>query len=160
MGSSVLASPERRRAYVRGRPRTPPLPDPFPSDPSSPRRNPACSSLPLDLAIRQLLVLDPSSLDVLEDLPLSSVLRAEDRWTTARTTIGGIETHVAGIDRVQSTILERVARRDGFSRKHLHPTRFSKRSFTRALRAAGFDSVDVHVAPTRLALMGWARAPR
>jgi 2-polyprenyl-3-methyl-5-hydroxy-6-metoxy-1,4-benzoquinol methylase len=61
---------------------------------------------------------------------------------------------------IESTVLELVARRDGFSRKHLHPTRFSKRSFSRALRAAGFDSVDVHVAPTRLALMGWARAPR
>ena len=61
---------------------------------------------------------------------------------------------------IESTVLELVARRDGFSRKHLHPTRFSKRSFARALRAAGFDSVDVHVAPTRLALMGWARAPR
>jgi 2-polyprenyl-3-methyl-5-hydroxy-6-metoxy-1,4-benzoquinol methylase len=61
---------------------------------------------------------------------------------------------------IESTILELVARRDGFSRKHLHPTRFSKRSFARALRSAGFDSVDVTVAPTRLALMGWARAPR
>lgn len=61
---------------------------------------------------------------------------------------------------IESTILELVARKDGFSRKHLHPTRFSKRSLARALHAAGFDAVDVHVAPTRLALMGWARAPR
>ena len=61
---------------------------------------------------------------------------------------------------IESTVLEMVARRDGFSRRHLHPTRFSKSSFARGLRSAGFDTVDVRVAPTRLALMGWARAPR
>lgn len=61
---------------------------------------------------------------------------------------------------LESTVLELVARKDGFSRRHLHPTRFSKRSLARALTAAGFESVAVHVAPTRLALMSWARAPR
>jgi 2-polyprenyl-3-methyl-5-hydroxy-6-metoxy-1,4-benzoquinol methylase len=61
---------------------------------------------------------------------------------------------------IESTVLEVVARRDGFSRRHLHPTRFSRSSLARGLRSAGFDHVDVHVAPTRLALMGWARAPR
>jgi hypothetical protein len=60
---------------------------------------------------------------------------------------------------IESTVLEVVARRDGFSRRHLHPTRFSKSSFARGLRSAGFENVDVRVAPTRLALMGWARAP-
>ena len=61
---------------------------------------------------------------------------------------------------LESTVLELVARKDGFSRRHLHPTRFSKATLARGLRAAGFEHVDVRVAPTRLALMGWARAPR
>ena len=61
---------------------------------------------------------------------------------------------------IEYTVLEMVARRDGFSRRHLHPTKFSKKTFARGLTAAGFESVDVRVAPSRLALMGWARAPR
>lgn len=61
---------------------------------------------------------------------------------------------------IEYTVLEMVARRDGFSRRHLHPTKFSKRSLARGLRAAGFEDVHVRVAPSRLALMGWARAPR
>jgi len=61
---------------------------------------------------------------------------------------------------LESTVLELIARRSGFSRRHLHPTRFSSRSLARGLRAAGFESVDVRVAPPRLALTAWARAPR
>lgn len=61
---------------------------------------------------------------------------------------------------LESTVLELVARRDGFSRRHLHPSRFSRGSLARALHAAGFEGVDVHATPTRLALTAWARAPR
>ena len=61
---------------------------------------------------------------------------------------------------IESTVLELVARRSGFSRRNLHPTRFSRRALARGLRAAGFDSVDVRGTPTRLALTAWARAPR
>lgn len=61
---------------------------------------------------------------------------------------------------IESTVLELIARRSGFSRRHIHPTRFSKSSLARGLRAAGFDQVDVHATPTRLALTSWARAPR
>jgi 2-polyprenyl-3-methyl-5-hydroxy-6-metoxy-1,4-benzoquinol methylase len=61
---------------------------------------------------------------------------------------------------LESTVLELIARRSGFSRRHLHPTRFSQRSLARGLRAAGFESVAVKVMPTRLALTAWARAPR
>lgn len=61
---------------------------------------------------------------------------------------------------LESTVLEVIARRSGFSRRGLHPTRFSRRSLARGLAAAGFEQVDVQVAPTRLALTSWARAPR
>lgn len=61
---------------------------------------------------------------------------------------------------LESTFLELVARRSGFSRKHIHPTRFSRASLERGLVATGFDSVRVRATPTRLALTAWARAPR
>lgn len=61
---------------------------------------------------------------------------------------------------IESTVLELIARRSGFSRKEIHPTRFSKGSLGRGLRAAGFEAVDVKATPTRLALTSWARSPR
>jgi len=60
---------------------------------------------------------------------------------------------------LESTVLELIARRSGFSRRELHPTRFSRRSLARGLVSAGFDQVEVRVAPSRLALTAWARAP-
>jgi SAM-dependent methyltransferase len=60
---------------------------------------------------------------------------------------------------LESTVLELVARRAGFSRRELHPTRFARGSLARGLRAAGFEEVEVKVTPTRLALTSWARAP-
>ena len=61
---------------------------------------------------------------------------------------------------IESTVLELIARRSGFTRKHLHPTRFSRSSLARGLRAAGFDDVETRTTPTRLAITAWARAPR
>jgi SAM-dependent methyltransferase len=61
---------------------------------------------------------------------------------------------------IESTVLEMIARRSGFTRRHMHPTRFSRGSLARGLRAAGFDEVTVKPTPTRLALTGWARTPR
>ena len=61
---------------------------------------------------------------------------------------------------IESTVLEVIARRSGFTRKHIHPTRFSRGSLVRGLRAAGFESVEAHTTPTRLAITAWARAPR
>lgn len=61
---------------------------------------------------------------------------------------------------LESTVLEVIARRSGFSRRELHPTRFSRGSLTRGLRNAGFEHVEVAPTPTRLALTAWARAPR
>lgn len=60
---------------------------------------------------------------------------------------------------IESTVLELVARRDGFTRRDIHPTRFSRGALARGLRAAGFVDVDVHATPTRLALTAWARTP-
>jgi SAM-dependent methyltransferase len=59
---------------------------------------------------------------------------------------------------LESTVLELIARRSGFSRRDLHPTRFSRRSLARGLASAGFEQVEVRVAPPRLALTAWARA--
>jgi hypothetical protein len=56
---------------------------------------------------------------------------------------------------LESTVLELVARRDGFSRRDIHPTRFSRRSLERGMTAAGFDDVRVRTTPTRLALTAW-----
>lgn len=60
---------------------------------------------------------------------------------------------------LESTVLELVARRSGFSRRHIHPTRFSRRSLERGLRAVGFHDVHARVTPTRLAITAWAQAP-
>ncbi len=61
---------------------------------------------------------------------------------------------------IESTVLELIARRSGFSRREIHPTRFSRAALGRALHGALFDEVAVHATPTRLALTAWARAPR
>jgi 2-polyprenyl-3-methyl-5-hydroxy-6-metoxy-1,4-benzoquinol methylase len=61
---------------------------------------------------------------------------------------------------IESTVLELVARRSGFSRRDIHPTRFSRGALARGLRAAGFEQVEVKPTPTRLALTSWSRAPR
>jgi SAM-dependent methyltransferase len=61
---------------------------------------------------------------------------------------------------LESTVLELVARRAGFSRRDLHPTRFTRGSLARGLRAVGFEQVEVKATPTRLALTSWSRAPR
>jgi len=61
---------------------------------------------------------------------------------------------------IESTVLEVIARRGGFTRRDIHPTRFSRASLRRGLVAAGFDDVRVHATPTRLALTAWATAPR
>jgi SAM-dependent methyltransferase len=60
---------------------------------------------------------------------------------------------------LEATVLELVARRSGFSRRELHPTRFTRGSLARGLGAAGFEQVEVKATPTRLALTSWSRAP-
>ena len=58
---------------------------------------------------------------------------------------------------IESTVLELVARRSGFSRRDIHPTRFSRRSLARGLASVGFADVDARVTPTRLAITARAR---
>ncbi len=60
---------------------------------------------------------------------------------------------------VESTVLELIARRDGFSRRDIHPTRFSKRTLARGLKSAGFVDVKTAVTPTRLAITAWSTSP-
>ena len=60
---------------------------------------------------------------------------------------------------LEATVLELVARRSGFSRRELHPTRFTRGSLARGLGAAGFEQIEVKATPTRLALTSWSRAP-
>jgi SAM-dependent methyltransferase len=61
---------------------------------------------------------------------------------------------------VESTVLEWVARRSGFSRRDIHPTRFSRAALARGLVGARFVDVVTRVTPTRLAITAWARSPR
>ncbi len=60
---------------------------------------------------------------------------------------------------VESTALELIARRDGFSRRDIHPTRFSAAALQRGLVAAGFDDVKTNVVAPRFAIAAWAKAP-
>jgi SAM-dependent methyltransferase len=61
---------------------------------------------------------------------------------------------------LEATALELVARRDGFTRKGLHPSRFSRRSLARGLADAGFTRVRARSTLHRLALTAWATRPR
>jgi SAM-dependent methyltransferase len=60
---------------------------------------------------------------------------------------------------IEWTVLELVARRSGFSRKDIHPTRFTRGSLARGLAGIGFVDVEVRPTRTRLALTAWARKP-
>ena len=60
---------------------------------------------------------------------------------------------------VESTALELIARRDGFSRRDIHPTRFSAAALQRGLVGAGFDDVKTQVVLPRFAIAAWAKAP-
>ncbi len=55
---------------------------------------------------------------------------------------------------LERTALELVARRSGFTRRGIHPSRFSRRALQRALRDAGFESAEATVVSRRLALVG------
>jgi len=58
---------------------------------------------------------------------------------------------------IESTVLEIVARHSGYSRRNLHPTRFSKKNLADGLRSSGFQDVHVRATRTRLALIASAR---
>lgn len=51
---------------------------------------------------------------------------------------------------LESTVLELFARRDGYSRKHIHPSRFSRKTLEQ-VSVPGMQRFDVHIT-----LLGWA----
>jgi SAM-dependent methyltransferase len=61
---------------------------------------------------------------------------------------------------LEATALELVARRDGYTRKGMHPSRFSRRRLRDGLAATGFTRVRVRTTLHRLALTAWASRPR
>src|SRR5262249_31206924 len=63
------------------------------------------------------------------------------------------------LDLLERTALGLVARRSGFTRRDLHPTRFSRRSLAQGLSAAGFEGVESRVVAFRLALAARGRRP-
>ena len=54
---------------------------------------------------------------------------------------------------LESTLLELLARRDGYSRKHIHPSRFTRERLE-ALRLPGLELLEVEATFTRWALFG------
>ena len=61
---------------------------------------------------------------------------------------------------LEQTVLEVIARRDGFTRQGLHPSPFTQDSLTDALEAARFEEVEVKKVSRKLALVATARRPR
>jgi SAM-dependent methyltransferase len=60
---------------------------------------------------------------------------------------------------LESTVLEGLARRDGYSRKDIHPSRFNRRTFRSLGVSAGLELVEVRVTWTGWALFGrWRKS--
>ena len=59
---------------------------------------------------------------------------------------------------LEATVLEWIARRDGYSRKHIHPSKFSRRTLAKLDVGAGMTLARVEVAWTGWTLLGvWKR---
>ena len=59
---------------------------------------------------------------------------------------------------LERTVLEWIARRDGYTRTHIHPSKFDRRTFAALDVGDGMDLVRVRVAPTGWTLLGrWRR---
>lgn len=108
--------------------------------------------LPYDAGSFDLVV----SMDVIEhvkDPPpwlaeLSRVLRPGGRLFLTTPNYG-----FSSLGLIERTVLEVIARRQGFSRRDLHPSKFSRSRLRRTLAEAGFEQVQVK----QLAL-GWVLA--
>jgi SAM-dependent methyltransferase len=62
---------------------------------------------------------------------------------------------------LESTVLELIARRDGYSRAHIHPSKFDPRSFAALDVGPGMHLVNVQLTWTRWAMVGhWTRVAR
>lgn len=58
---------------------------------------------------------------------------------------------------LESTILEIIARRSGFSRKHIHPSRYSLKKFRQLFQAQGFSEPVIKEVSYRMALVGFGQ---
>lgn len=58
---------------------------------------------------------------------------------------------------IENTFLELVARMQGFTRRHIHPTKFSRRRLQEVLAAAGLQDIQIGKTFLWLALVGAAR---
>lgn len=91
-----------------------------------------------------------------------------DRWLQelVRTTVPGgviqLSTPNYGgwlLPLIENTFLEWMARRQGFTRKGLHPTKFDVRRLRTLLESAGLEKVTVRKTPFNLALIGTGYKP-
>lgn len=57
---------------------------------------------------------------------------------------------------IEYSVLEIIARRSGFTRKNLHPSKFSQSSFKALLETAGFSKIHCDVVSCRFALVATA----
>ena len=55
---------------------------------------------------------------------------------------------------LENSILEIIARKNGFSRKDIHPSKLSKSSLTNGLKFSGFKNIKVKIVWNRLAIVG------
>ena len=60
---------------------------------------------------------------------------------------------------IEMTFLELVARRQGFTRRGIHPVKFSRRKLLATLRSAGLYDVQIRKTFLWLALVAAARKP-
>ncbi len=60
---------------------------------------------------------------------------------------------------IEKTVLEVVARRQGFSRKHIHPTPMTRRRLTDCLTDAGYDDIRIRPISLRWVLFSNAGNP-
>lgn len=55
---------------------------------------------------------------------------------------------------LESTILEVIARRDGYTRKHIHPNRYSRSGFLQLFQKHSFRNAQVQEVACKMALIG------
>ena len=55
---------------------------------------------------------------------------------------------------LENSILEIIARKNGFSRKDIHPSKLSKSSLSNGLKFSGFKNIKVKIVWNRLAIVG------
>jgi 2-polyprenyl-3-methyl-5-hydroxy-6-metoxy-1,4-benzoquinol methylase len=61
---------------------------------------------------------------------------------------------------LERTVLEWIARRDGYTRRHIHPSKFDRRRLASLQLGEAMQLIEVRTAWTRLTLMGrWRRKP-